>query len=481
MSTLDAGFRGKMREFLEDTTDEICLEGSRMCGKTTAALAKVIRSCRRHAGIWWFAGRYGDGDNDTKLKPELERVALADSNDGEDIPHWNSKERCFDFDNSSKIFSYGLKAPDVRSRYAKLRGLGVAGALLSQAEELQKDISEELRAGLRQPGFPHQLIFEANPPNEVGWMPDQFPIDNSLENRKHYAISLYDNAHNLSAEDIERLERSYPVTHAKYRTLVLGLRGVSVTGEPVYGDVFRRTLHVRALSEDPNSPLIEAIEHGKTHPTWVIGQRGYGGGLKLLGGLVGQGLFLDEFLPIVKEYSAKWFPDAMIKTCCDPPGGEKTQRRFDSAQILRDAGFNPQCRESAKAHDVRLALIERLAGYMKHRGSMGEEDFGINSDRSHWLRVTRKGIMPWEFLADGAEAGYAWDEHMISVANKELRQPKNDDWFEHGMACVENLELNFSVGVVTEKQREDRLRQERERQNSYPMSTHQTSTSWMGF
>jgi len=51
--------------------------------------------------------------------------------------------------------------------------------------------------------------------------------------------------------------------------------------------------------------------------------------------------------------------------------------------------------------------------------------------------------VPDRFLADAFEAGYVWDEHMVSVGNKQVRKPKKDGWYEHGMNCSEYLELNF--------------------------------------
>jgi hypothetical protein len=34
---------------------------------------------------------------------------------------------------------------------------------------------------------------------------------------------------------------------------------------------------------------------------------------------------------------------------------------------------------------------------------------------------------------------------MASVGSKQMRKPKKDGWFEHGMNCAEYLELNSAV------------------------------------
>lgn len=478
IGTLRNGFRGKMAEIIADETPEICIEGSRMCGKTTGTLFKVVDDCDRNPGKWWYVGRYSSSDNDTKLRPDLERIFESEL-PADKRPSWDTREKCYRLHNDARIYSYGLKAQDQQSRYSKVRGMAMGGILVSQAEELPKDVGEELRAGLRQKGQRHQLLLEANPPDDNFWMADQFPIDNSTEGRRHYSISLYENAHNLPEESIANLERSYPPTHAKYRTLILGLRGVNVTGEPVYGEIFRRHIHGRALKHDPSLPLIEAFEHGKTHPLWLIAQRPYAGGMHVLGGVCGQRMFFGEFLRIVKEYRAQWFPDAEFKTCCPPSAGGKVESRIDTARLLRRAQFSPRCVKDAKPHDVRLMLIETIAAHMQTRNPDHSEAFAVNSDRSRWVRATRKGPQPWEFISDGCEAGYAWDEHMISVGNREVRKPKADDWFELGMMALENLELNFGTDQPSRAdldKRQRKARQDRYESEQYP----QGPAGWMG-
>jgi hypothetical protein len=68
------------------------------------------------------------------------------------------------------VYAFGLKSPDYLSRYAKLRGLGVAGIYNDQTEELAGDFAGELRARLRQQAYPHQLLFCPNSPNVTHWL-----------------------------------------------------------------------------------------------------------------------------------------------------------------------------------------------------------------------------------------------------------------------------------------------------------------------
>ena len=115
-------------------------------------------------------------------------------------------------------------------------------------------------------------------------------------------------------------------------------------------------------------------------------------------------------------------------------------------------------------------MIERYAGYMRRR-TAGGEAFGIDSDPAHWLLVSHEKAEPWNFLADGFEAGYVWDEHFVSVGSKQIRKPKKDGWFEHGQNCAEYLELNFGAGHKTQEERE-RARQ--------PVRWLPVPTTWAG-
>jgi len=457
MSTqiVEVRWKGPIASFLRDETPEIDLEGALNCGKTTACLWKVRNSTIEHPGIWWFLCRYADGDTSTKLIPAFEAICQQSG----EIPSWNPEELYYEFSNHSRVYAFGLKAPDHLSRYAKLRGLGVSGIYCDQTEELPGDFSGELRARLRQSGYPHQLLFSPNPPNVTHWLAKEFPEQQTIPGRRYYSVSLYDNAHNLPPETIVALERAYPPGHAKHRSVVLGKRGVNVTGEPVYAGAFTRQLHVRSLTFRPDSVLLEGLDFGKHHPCYLAAQQPYTGGLHVLGGIQGQDLFLDDFLPIVLQYRAQWFPTAMagIQTCCDPAGAHQSSQgvRYNAVDILRTHGFHPVWRENSNAPDVRLAMVERLAGYMRRRTVNGEA-FAINNDERKWLLVSKDGTSHFPMLADAAEAGYVWSPHMVSVGSKQVRKPHKDGWFEHGMNCLEYLELNFGADQHTQAQLEER-------------------------
>lgn len=445
-------FRGVHAEILNDRTPERDIEGSLNCGKTTVCLWDELEALDRWPGIWSFIFRYSDTDTRTKIHPALNQLFRIRG----ETPVWDNHELCWVFENKSRLYSFGLKAADMNSRYAKLRGLAVRRIYNDQAEETPEDIADELRARLRPDlearlrgdQYPQQLTFSPNPPHKRHWLATQFPIDNSIRGRHHYSISLYDNAHNLPPETIAGLEAAFPPGHPKYKTVILGQRGPNITGKAVYAGLFNKEIHLRPIVQH-DGELIEAFCTGKSHPCWVVAQRTRGGSLQFLGGMIGAYSMLTDFLPVVVEYRQEWFgPDATFKTCASR-ASESDPFRFTDFDVLKQFKFRPSYRENTNAPDVRLAAIEYLANAMRRRTYGGEEGIAVNSDPTRWLEVSKEGIQSNPFLAEGFEAGYVRDTDsadnptFISVGHKQVRQPKADNWFEMGQHCAEYLVLNY--------------------------------------
>jgi len=447
-------WRGVVGEFMRDETRHIDFEGAFRSGKTTAALWKVFTSCLEHPGIQWLVCRYGDGDTQTKLKPPWRTVCR----EAGVAVQWDSTELCDIFPavdgKQSKVYIFGIKAQDQTSRYGKFRGMTLSGIYNDQSEELPQDVFLEMMGRLSQSGYPHQLLLTPNPPDPNHWLALEFPEDNRIIGRTYYHVAIHANAHNLPSDTIPELIRAYPPSHPKHRSAVLGLRGLNVIGKPVYGGdpekglqpAFLRATHERALSFNPHLALLESLDFGKHCPCVVWGQFTPYGGLELMGGLMGQDIYLEDFLPIVQQKRSEWFGARIleVQTCCDPAGSHDNSQgvRDNGVKVLQDHGFAPMWKEHSNAPDVRLAMIERLAGHMRRRTPQGEA-FGIEVDPERWLLVGAGGVRSWKFLTDGFEAGYVWDEHYVSVGSKQVRKAKKDGWYEHGQNCAEYLELNF--------------------------------------
>jgi len=480
-------WQGKHAEIFADTTDEIDAEGARMSGKSTLLLDKELHYIRKHAGIKTLIFRYSDKATSTLLIPRFEEICAIRGLKRDVDYTWDSKELCFDFLNGSKVYAFGLRSANQSQRYEKLRGLDMSRVYCDQAEELPADIGQELRAALRQKGYPHQLTFSPNPVDTRNWLCNErhggFPRDNSMKGRKYYKLSIYDNAYNLAPEDIARMERTYPPDHAKHGAMIMGERGFQAIGDAVFEETFNRQLHVRPLRVDSSIPLLEAFDFGKFSVVWCVAQRFHSGGLAFLAGIIGENMFLDDFIPVVQEHREEWFgqlPGVHFKTTCPPPGQTANNgTRFTNLALLHRAGFRPAYRDNANAADVRLALIEQLAGYMRRRNAGGLEAFGINDDESRWLKISNLGLESWPFMAQAFEAGIVWDEHLRSVSNNPVRQIKDDDWFANVARAASNIELNFCANRPTEAEREARAAKTRASSYAPSMAGLNNPDSWM--
>ena len=445
-------FRGPHAAFLHDNSAAIDLEGSLSCGKTTVCLCKEIRKLKTYPGMHALIARWTDDATNTLLRPALEQMARIE---GVTLS-WNEKLKHYDLENGSRIYCFGLKtqSQDPEQRYGKIRGLPVSRIYIDQAEQLPGDIASELllrlrpdlEQRLRGEDYPRQLTFSPNPPNTDSWLAKQFPADNHIKGRKYYSLSIWDNEHNLPDGFIDNALINYPPTHPKHQTVILGQRGPNIIGDPIYENLFDRDLHVKPLVASPDVEFLEDFQFGKHNPTWVLAQRSYRGALHLLGGVMGKRQMLEDFLPIVRRCRDEWTEGRPVRTSTGP--------RPTLVKLLRDAGFRPQWRENADAHDVQFSMIENISAALRRRVAAKEEALVINADPARWLIAEDGTERQQPFMAFGFEGGYVWNTHTVRVGNKEVRQPLADDEYANAMRCVENLMLNFFSGQQTGAERE---------------------------
>jgi len=458
-------FRGVHEAFLRDTTLEIDLEGALSSGKTVVCLWKELEMLRRHAGIWSLIARYTGDATETLLRPQFEQLARIHNTE----LHWDAKESCYETLNGSRCFAFGLKTQSSKpeDRYARIRGLPVSRIYVDQAEQLPGDIALELRARLRPDiearvkgkAYPRQLTFSPNPTNFDHWLAKQFPATNAIPNRRYYALSLFDNEHNLPPDMITSMLQTYPPEHPKHTTMILGQRGMNVIGDPVYENLFDRTRHVRPVRLELGRPILEAFQIGRHNPVWLAAQRSYAGGVHFAGGVVGQHLPLSDFLAAVGLKRQEWFPkDAWtIKTCTSPMAGKSSTRlaRYTLLNNLHHAGYRPEWRPNGNAPDVQLAMIEHIASEMRRQMPTGEAALAVSDDPARWLAIAPDGSeKTLAFVAFAFEGGYVWSDHTVSVAHEDVRQPHEDDLYATVMHAVENIYLNFCVEQASDAERD---------------------------
>jgi len=182
--------------------------------------------------------------------------------------------------------------------------------------------------------------------------------------------------------------------------------------------------------------------------------------LNLLGGIMGQDLFLPEFLPIVLDYRSRWFPDLTdVVSCCDPAGTHDNSQGtpIKGVDILHEHGFYPRWRDDSNTVSNRRTAIETMVEYMRKIDLRGEPALQVHPDR--WFVVSKESPRERPFLLQGFEAGYVWDPNQRSVGNRSVSMPKKDGWFEHAQNCLEYLILNFGkLHRSTEQIRKDEAR-----------------------
>ncbi len=229
-------FRGIHKAIVEDRSPERLIMGSLASGKSTVALWCELEALKNENGIWILLTRWTDDAVKTLLRPAFEQLARIHGTKYA----WNNGENCYEMENGSRAFAFGLKtqSSDPLQRFSKIRGLPVSRIMFDQAEQSTGDTFAELRfrlrpdieARLRGQAYRTQLTLVANPTNDEHSLSIEFPSPpKKIKGRTVFSLSIFDNQHNLPTEMVESLLQLYPPDHPLYSTRILGQRGLTVT------------------------------------------------------------------------------------------------------------------------------------------------------------------------------------------------------------------------------------------------------------
>lgn len=441
-------------EFLQARERFVNFEGAIRAGKTTPLVWKIVDYAIEYPGIQCMLSRWTGDALDAILKPkfyeECPRELLGrgpNPTPGTNDKGWNAKEEYQEFKNGSRVYLRSLKSSDETARYVKFAGLTLGVLGIDQPEELPKDIYSALKGRLSQIGFPQQMLLTPNPPGPDHWLAQEFPEDNSIRGHRLIHTSVYDNRHVLGDEYVTELEREYPVGGAMHRRMILGLRGLSTVGDPVYGRTFSRDLHVQEVPYIPEYALIELWDFGQRHPAVSWHQFLPGGMWNILGEWMGDRTFLDEAVPAVAAQRNEWFPKInAIKVGCDPAGAgvQGHGLRMTAVEVLNKhlrMLYGPEVgaiyRGDANRPERREWCIQQISGYM---GRLIEK-------RPAMLVHPRCPI-----LIDGFEAGYIFDDRkFVNASLPNIRKPKKDGYYDHLQNTVEYAMLYFGTAIVREE------------------------------
>ena len=429
--------------FMRATERYVDLEGAVRSGKTTALVRKVVDYCTDYPGIHCLLARWTDDSLKAQLKPRFYELCQREllgpgpkAMPGTNESGWHAEEQYQEFRNGSRVYLRALKSSDEATRLGKFAGLTLGVIGVDQPEELPKDIHEALKARLSQPGFPQQLLYTPNPPGHDHWLSEEFPETNARPDYLYLTTEVYDNEKWLGKKYIEALEETYPPGHVLHRRFILGKRGLSTQGEPVYGKVFKRRIHVAEVAAIPTAPLMESWDFGHKHPAVLWSQLGPDGSWHILGELMGDESYIEDFAPQVIAVRKQLFPEVgEVWSCCDPAGADHNSHglRFSAIDVLRDFGIYPR--------------------FIKGSNSLSQRDWAIQQTARYMLRLTKRGpalvVHPRCVITiDGFEAGYVYDDrHVALQTTPNIRRPKKDGYYDHLQNNVEYTMLNFISGL----------------------------------
>jgi hypothetical protein len=419
----------KQSRVIQTTTRYVDIEGGIRSGKTWALVAKVGILVTQYPGIHCFLGRWTQDGLDGQLKPQwrhhAETIGLT--------PTWNAAEEYDDIGNGSRVYLRGIKSSDDSKRYQRIRGFTLAFVGIDQAEELPSDFWPELQGRMSQPGYPQQIVLAPQPSGHDHWISKTFPEHNEKPGHEYIHTNAYDNREHIGEQYLRELETAFPEGSAQRRTLLMGYRGLTERGDPVYAGYFSRPKHVRAdLAVDRHSPVIESWDWGHGHPCVSWWQFTGIGDMRGLGAVMGINLFLEDFVPAVLGIRQQWLGNVTdFWDCGDPSGLDITNQGTRSSKvrdILAGFGIFPRSEVGSNRPETRTEAIQTIGGYMRRDALDGQPAFRLHPRA---MVVSSAGAEPASFLVDGFEAGYVWDPKPRMSLTRTVRVPKKDGYFDH--------------------------------------------------
>jgi hypothetical protein len=427
----------------------IDLEGGIRSGKSTAANIKKHQLVVEHPGIHLLHARWTDEDTHGEMLPKWREFAQSV---GLDL-RWHPDEQYDEVlgttgpsGHNSRVYVRGLRSGESASPYKAIRGLDLAWFHIEQAEELPAGYWGELLGRLSQVGYPHGGLLTPQPVNVDHWIAKKVFKEHNPDPKYLYVrTNCYDNRENVGDDYIAELEAAYPVGSSERRTLLEGRRGLAIPGDPVYGGYFRRSLHVSSTLEMSRAtPLLEGWDFGHSHPCVSWWQWLPIGRLQLLGAVMGEDVYLEDFVPIALRYRGEWCPDPLeVWSVGDPAGLDITNQGTQTSKvrdILAAHGVTPISQSHANRPEVRYGATQVIAGQMRRLALDGEPAF-LARDRSVIVRA--RGAEPNPFAVDGFEAGYVWDTRQVVGLAANIRRPKKDGFYDHCQNTAEYIVLAF--------------------------------------
>lgn len=490
------------------------LEGAIGSGKTTAPAWKLLDYVTHYAGIHTCIGAW----TDEMLGPPKNAFLAAAREQGFAVEYGNltwhggQGEEYYLFEGyDSRVYVRSLKASEDDMRYMKLAGLSLSILWIDQPEPIPQDVyNAYVPARLRQPGFPHEVWLSPNPLDDSHWLSKEYPPDAAKRAPNYHYIrtTLYDNIAAVGAQFIADMEQKHPPGSALRHRFIDGTRGPMTRGKPIYGAEFNRAIHLREVEPLDECPVLQGHDFGTKHPAVVWVQLPWWGQLRILGSIEGDDMFIESFVPVLKEWRTEWFGEQRnYLATCDPSGGKATRdgTTLNGVKVLNGHDIYPTYGDNFNQPTQISFAIETIGGYLtrtvtqpiwtddrceqcRHRrphGQAGEvlprqwvvsggsvlhgkqvPAFVVDSRRH--LVVSNADIEERSPLLNGFMGGYVYAAN-TPIGGINIKRPLKDEIHDHTMRCVEYIiqqfgkvrmaESNLEQGIETgvrEIQRQER-------------------------
>jgi hypothetical protein len=457
------------------------IEGAIGSGKTTAPAWKLVDYATTYPGIHMAITSWTDemlGPPKTAFLGAAREQGFS-IEDGTLTWHGAQGEEYYEVEGyGSRVYIRSMKASEDDMRYMKLAGLSLSILWIDQPEPVPQDVyNAYIPARLRQPGFPHEVWLSPNPLDESHWLSKEFPIDPAKRpvNYHYIRTTLYDNAGIVGEQFVADMEQKHPPGSSLRHRYIDGTRGPMTRGKPIYGAEFKRDLHMREIEPVEEDPILQGHDFGTKHPAVVWSQLTWWGQLRILGSIEGDDMFIESFIPILKEWQTEWFGERVTMATCDPSGGKATRdgTTQNGVKVLQQHGIFPTYGEDFNQPTRISYAIETIGGYLTrhvtqpvwfddrcaycqhHRphGELGDRlprnivvagghilhgrqvpAFQIDSRRH--LVVSNADVEERSPLLNGFMGGYVYGPN-LPVGGLNIKRPFKDEIHDHTMRCVE--------------------------------------------
>ncbi len=313
------------------------LLGGKGGGKTKSAIEELLACAMEFPGTRYIIGR----KTLPSLKDSTWREFITSVPEGL-ISDYNKNDRNVTLHNGSVFMGRPL------DEMKKFESIEIAGFLLDEVDEVEKEIWDTLKTRVRQmvvvngvrtkPRYRNIVV--SNPPDEDHWLVDTFF---SIKPKGHtvFQSTTFDNAQNLPDGYIDTLKATY--SEDMQQRMIFGQLGKVHRGRPVFPQ-FARGNFIRTFEIDPKLPLYRSFDFGFNRPACVWIQI-FGTQIRVVGEQLGKRIYLDDFVRekvLPYERDVLRVPEKIIfRAFCDPHGSDESDKGRTSTEILNDFGIFP--------------------------------------------------------------------------------------------------------------------------------------------